>query len=427
MLYSYSKQRGVSTLLISTIFLLVMGVMALTVNRSTLTENKMSSNEYRNIQAQQSAQAGVEVFIAQMKNATITTSAIDERNNATNFDSQTSTVSGLAKSELTIAGTGNLNYKVYAIKDTKTNPAKPVIYLTSYGYADCDDAGANCQTNVKINARMEYEQGAAQGSTPAILSVNGNVQSCGTGQTGSQCSSIHAYKNTYAGNPSYTDEAITYGGQINGKDSLKDVNGRDTFDGANTTVYGADAQGPTTDKTGAKDVGTMNKDAYFEQFFGDTKSNIKGGSTTTQITPGELKNYRDSSKIPERGKPAADGTKAKPPILWVNGDVNVGDFGSFWNQFGKDVIVIVDGNITLSTESHGAQVGFLYATGNVNAGEPNKLAGSWDFYGALAVEGSLTANTSFGLRPQKNPNDLLNSFKKPSSDIKLTNGNWSDF
>jgi len=408
---SYYKQRGVSTLLISTVFLLVMGVMALTVNRSTLAENKMANNEYKSIQAQQSAQAGVELFIAQLKNAVIATSSIADRNDTNNFEIGSKTVSGTAITQLAVAGTGNLNYKVFAVKDTTTDPAKPVIYVTSYGYADCDENGANCQSNVKLNSRMEYQQSAGTGKTPSIVSVNGNV----TAKDGAE---LKVYRGTHWNLAKYTDEAINYGGQINGVDSIKNINGNDVVDSSCKVCGPPDGSQPETDRIGPKDVGTLSGDKYFDQFFGDTKANIKADSNTIKITPSQLKNVT----IPPRGAADAHGNKPKPPVIWVTGDVTGGDFGNFWNySANKDVIVIIDGNLTTTTENHGASVGFLYTTGNVTA-----ASGAYDFFAAMAVEGSLTSKTSFAVRPQKDPNDLLKSFSKAAS-LNLVNGNWSDF
>ena len=312
-----------------------------------------------------------------------------------------------------------MNYQVRAVKTTISG--NTYLFVTSKGFSDCDSSGANCQAQSTLNSRIQYSLVTGTARTPATLSANQNIQACGAGQTGNQCSSINAYMNTYGGTPKYTTEAVTYGGQINGRDNPKDSNGRDVIDGSNTTVFGSDAAGPTTDKTAAKDVGTLSGDEYFKQFFGDTKSNIKSGSTTQVITPSQLKNVT----IPPRGAADDQGKKPKPPVLWVTGNVTEADFGAFWNYnsgLPKDVVVIIEGNLSINSNNHGLTAGFMYVTGNVNA----TAGGTFDFYGAMGIEGSLNANTSFALRPQKDPNDLLNSFPVSSS-LTLTSATWSDF
>jgi Tfp pilus assembly protein PilX len=138
----------------------------------------------------------------------------------------------------------------------------------------------------------------------------------------------------------------------------------------------------------------LDDDAYFASYFGTKdREEFYTDHSAKKVTGSEL-----------LAMTAAEftGTPLNPQVIVITGNLDVSSAVDLRHIGNENTIIIVQGNSTV-TANFSHKFGFLYIAGNMS------WNGSNDVAGVIAVEGNAYVQTSLGLRPQSNPNDLFDA------------------
>ncbi|WP_047392211.1 PilX N-terminal domain-containing pilus assembly protein [Chitinibacter sp. ZOR0017] len=431
---AFNKQRGVATLLVSIFILLILGVLTLYTNRSVIIEQRSASNEYKQAQALEAAQAGLARFMAQLSGTDPTTnwqayfsqsgstltlnSSFDNQSrlNAHNYINSdaaaykhdTSNAVSVSNVDTTLVApkdnTGASTSTTQAYKIYLSSTATPNRFiLVSRGCADTTDCG--------YAAAFVTTEFTVAAQPACALDINGAA-------TVNNGSSIHALLM----NDTRFNCGVSVGSITGVGGGLGQVTGCQT----NCQNNPGDRLTPNYSTTG-----TASKQEHFEKYFpGKTMSQLLNERTTQAaaspktacvITPpsGSSASAADLQNCLSQGQNR----------IFVNGNLDTGttaiaNFGYGENKNGiTGVEVVVNGDFTMNS-SVGIW-GFLYVGGNTLT-DPvgSKPAGSLRVDGTAAFGGNVSVNASLGVYVQpgyaRNPNG-------GSVQANLALGSWRDF
>lgn len=430
---SIQRQHGVATLLVSVMILLILAIMTLYTNRSVIIEQRSATNEYKQAQALEAAQAGLAKFMAQLSGS----------DSATNWQAYFSQSGSTITLKSGYENNTRLNNKQYinsaadVYRHNPPNDAKWAIQQT------LDKPKNNAGNNTGIaqfykvyltstatpNRFMLVAQGCADsadcGYAAAYVTTEFTVSqnpSCALDINGSTTvyygSSIHAL---LSNDPRFNC-GISVGSASAVGGNLSQVTGCQV----NCQGNPGDRLDPNYSTTG-----TSSKQEHFERYFpGKTMSSMLSERTTQAsaspasacvITPAA----GTSATVTDLQSCLSNGQNR----IFVNGNLDTGttaiaNFGYGMDKNGiKGVELIVNGDFMMNSSV--SVWGFLYVGGNTLT-DPvgSKPAGSLRVDGTAAFGGNVTVNSSLGVYIQPGYS------RDPSGGgvkANLALGTWRDF
>lgn len=380
---SRPSQRGISTVTITMIIVLLTGLAMAYTSRNAINEQRLSANELREKQAFAAANAGIDYALAYMD-----TNGVDGSDSGTAPD--VLTVNAIA-----MTSGGQSSYYQVAFCDSADNPDMLVCPATR-------STTIACTTPTSLNRVMAFSCGWSDdnGSVRKITqtlklapSLGGNVStpliSKGTTNLLTGGASVLNHFNDLT---VWTGQSIL--GQSNtGKTFINSESGNNTLTQSDLrnsgnspscnnppTGYTCSTQGSSIGHdtiSGDTRLSTLSNDQFFALFFGTTPSLYRDNVASYKIDLGGTLTGEDSTSLSSL---TGLGNKA----IWIDGDVSglptpVGDPA-------KPVVLIVNGNLDLSSNT--VINGLVFVTGNVTGN------GNPEIYGSLIVAGtsSFTGN-----------------------------------
>jgi Tfp pilus assembly protein PilX len=422
--WSIQRQHGVATLLVSVMILLILAIMTLYTNRSVIIEQRSATNEYKQAQALEAAQAGLAKFMAQLSGS----------ESATNWQAYFSQSGSTITLKSEYENNSRLNNKQYinsaadAYRHNPPNDAKWAIQQT----LDKPKNNAGNDTGIaqfyKVyltstatpNRFMLVAQGCADsadcGYAAAYVTTEFTVSqnpSCALDINGSTTvyygSSIHALLNN---DPRFNcgisvGSATAVGGTLN------------QMTGCQTDCY--PNPGNRLDPNYST-TGTASKQAHFERYFpGKTMLSLLAERTSQAtatlatacvITPvaGTSATAADVQNCYNQGRKQ----------IFVNGNLDSGStsFGPLGADNIKGVEIVVNGDFSMNSAV--SISGFLYVGGNTLS----TPSGSLRVDGSAAFGGNVEVNSSLAVYV-----DSKYSRDPSGGGVKanLALGTWRDF
>ncbi len=347
---SLQRQRGVASLLISLILLVVITFVTLYTSRSVLMEQKISTNEYRGRMAFEAAEAGIEASVSAIGGGWAM--AADDTVIPADDDSYpdclpTASYNVIFDTDGVLDADGNLNPDANTL--TLANGSSVTVTMT------CDvneDLIRYDITSVGVSddvtSRRTIEQTLV--IIPPLPNVPDNplltrggvvIGGSATVSNPEGHSTIWSGGDVNVGSNNATSTAIADPTDANYPDCLGGSVQCGTVPSSTKEVTGLDIIESDTS------LANLSSDEFFYNFFGE-----------------EPAAYKDSRVTVETNDMASqDGVGGE--IIWVNGDVNIAGNNTF-GSLDKPVIIIVDGDFS--------------GTGNNN------------FFGLLFIRGSITGS-----------------------------------
>lgn len=406
-------QRGMATLTTALILLIAITLIIFSSAKVGIVEQKIAANDYRAKQALHAAQAALDRAVYE--------------SNVTGVG----TVNGVLPSTptaLTPVGGGPSTYYAYA-----------------YGrvLSDSDDDGIDDSSDADDDADGIDDSSDTENSLLLIkITATGYSDDYCATCTHYATKTIQQYIKKYSPLPSVPNNPLSTGGSYDSNSNsisiVNDISGAggtaiqaqgtiDTHDKNVTSVNGVEGAGLVPNATTAGVNGlvdtTAERDAFFENAFGTTKTEVQSmslpvscsgtcnaqlGNTGTTLSGNTITNY---------GSP-------KAPMIWVTGDTTLNSntvIGSPTNP----VVLVINGTLTING---GVTIyGFVYVTGNVT----DSLVGvGVDASGGATVQGSIVSEESLNFAGTVNL--AFNKFDTgppgpPGPDFYVkTPGTWTD-
>lgn len=397
------RQRGIATLLVAVMMLIILGLITLYTHRSVIIEQRSTSNEYKHALALEAAQSGVAQFMAQQLTAanlpTYFTAPVAPATTWTlnpalantintngylnspgtfshNFSNATPAASvntlALAKREDGSDITGQVQTYQIFLAATAT-PSR--FRLISRGCADqCNYAEAFVSTEMTI---------AIAPSCP--LDINGNLNVMNG-------SSINGFSNNVPGfdcGVSVGSMSGTTGGVIGCKSNC-----------------GSDPYTPPVSQTGGTD-----KDAHFRRYFNASLADVMANPANCVVAgPVSINTFTLDPFFPS--------CPANSTVI-INGALTINTaLGPLYSGV-INKRIIVNGDLTFNANSFNMQ-GFLYVLGNTTS----PLAGTITILGGAAFAGDVNTNMGFNITA-----DPAKSLVPGGGgvQVRLNSGSWRDF
>ncbi|QLG87327.1 hypothetical protein HQ393_03135 [Chitinibacter bivalviorum] len=430
-------QRGVATLLVSIVILIVLGLMTLYTNRSIIIEQKTSANAYKKSLALEAAQSGLENFMGIISSSDDTKnykiyfdpptgggsdwtlkSAFDNKakinnkgylNNTNDTYVHNFSLSGLipVKSEalaLAKASDGtDLNgqkqeYSVYLYSITSATPGVPPRFvLISRGCADsCTYSDAFVMTEFTIGQRKICP-----------MEINGKFE-------GVNGPSIHGTTNI-SGNPA--NSVFNCGLSLGSVPTNSGVGTTDDITGCQTGT-GCSSNGSADRYNPKYNIQSdPSKDNHFKKYFNKSMSDFKAEATTCVLTG-------DKDQVDLNTALAGGGVCAGKTTVVISGNFSINAspspaLGADPVKYPNGLTLVVEGDLNMSWGTSTFD-GFLYVYGNAKS----TAAGSMKIIGSAAFAGDVVGQLSW---------DVVADAKKarlPSGSTLTANfssGTWRDF
>lgn len=390
------KQSGGATLLMSLVLAIAMGLMTVYSAQVTMTEQKISANQYRTKQGFEAAQAGLDAVIGRLNVAFVNNATMG----GTAGDLSNFTRAGIKLPSLSKGGSIGNSQSIgsYTVKFEKNNPLYPdIVDITVSGFSGDNQSTSPNQIisqSVSPMSMMAYKP-----PTPLIaqgkIDIGGSVSLIN--KTNSPTGDLP--KASWSGGRTKTD----FGGVF----ANIDVTSEDgTLDGG-SGIYERDAE-----------LKNLSSDDFFENFFSENKQRIKNRAKLVDCSSGcsgndLLKTDSDGNKTPigqiiwvETQNPG--GTSG---ILKINSAIDVGSQSN-------PVLLIVNGKIEID-DNNAHLTGILYTTEDFI----NKT-GAGNIIGSLISEGNVSAEGSLNLTYD---NNTLATLENNTSRYIRIAGTWKDF
>ncbi|MBE9610790.1 pilus assembly PilX family protein [Chitinilyticum piscinae] len=418
-----SRQRGLATLLIAVVMLIVLAFITLYSNRAIFIEQRTTTNQYKRTLALEAAQSGIDGFMGtlggtdtsqnfnkyfqksggnwQLKtnydNASKLNSAgyLNSSNSAYNHDFGQTGLKTADSGTLPLpkdAGGNNIDgfaqtYTVY-LATLGTNRFR----MISRGCADaCDYAEAFVMIDFTIS-----------GGAICPMDVNGTLNISTSGG-----SSIHGFTNNVknsSGSDAYTC-GVSVGTQ--GTGSFSDVIGCVTqCNNSSSNKYD-----PPYEITGG-----VSKDTHFQNYFGTDINSLKASSSTSCLL-GAAGTDSNFSAV----QTSINTTCAGKKYVFIQGNlVFDSQFANVGLNRTPPMVLIVEGNLSMPNPSPSTLFGTLYVRGDAVSNIPSSLTinGSAAFAGNLSTNGTISvyATSPYSVIPSS-------SATKPSTSAN----SWRDF
>ncbi|WP_157669872.1 PilX N-terminal domain-containing pilus assembly protein [Chitinibacter sp. GC72] len=417
-LNSPNNQRGVATLLVSVIILLVLAIMTLYTNRSVIIEQRSATNEFKQAQALEAAQSGLATFMGQLAGS-------DADSNWNKYFSQSgSTITLKSAYANTLNSQGYLNTTdgQYSHNFSTGKPAMTVALAKPK-----DNAG-----NTLNNISQGYKVFIASTGTPNQFTLIS--QGC---SDSTNCN--EAYAEAFVATDFTLGASAICPLDING--SLTVVSGGsvhglvDSMPGFDCGISVGSASGSLGDVIGcesgscnAGDAGNYNppyqvtgstgKDAHFQKYWGTTQATKQAQMLAASTASTKTACYITGNATQANLKTCTDAGLSQ---IYITGDLNI-TAATPWAgySFPKGLELIVGGDLNLVGASF-SMYGILYVVGNTGS----SLDGAFHAIGNAAFAGNVTANLSFNVTADTR----YTKVPAGSSGVKsnLTLGSWRDF
>ncbi|WP_028455483.1 pilus assembly PilX family protein [Chitinilyticum litopenaei] len=421
---SMRAQKGLATLLVAVVMLIVLAFITLYSNRAVFIEQKTTVNQIKKALAHEAAQSGLEQAFALLQdgNSAINykkyfdnssgswriKSAYDytSRRNGNGSISDFSPLTGkdpmhtatLAAALIPSGTTGSSHqsFSVYLIDSPITSPRQ--FRLVSRGCsdsADCSQATAVIVQDFALGGKANPR---------CALDINGNVAIANN-------SSIHGYTSDTRSCGAHVGGNINDGGGNSGNRAPPNYD-IDTCNHLGSCP--AEPGLPSAERSPS----TKSGDAFFESFFNATPATVKDAS---HVITGDVSTQAAFESAINAAKAAGKQT------LWISGNLtlpwgtNIGNLGycsDVSSCKSNSVTVIVNGNFDFNGVM--TMWGLLYVRGSTNV---QATAGALNITGAMAFEGSLAANASLRVNADDN---VINGQAEYSSP-KAVEQSWRDF
>ncbi|WP_410498467.1 PilX N-terminal domain-containing pilus assembly protein [Chitinibacter sp. S2-10] len=449
------RQRGIATLLVTIVILMIATIMMVFSNRSALLEQKTATNQLKRAMAFDAAQSGLDLFVAKLLDAnsgvpaaymTGTAGAYTGVNtaygNATSVlnskgylnSSSSGTYHEFTNSLLSANASGQNFSGVTLTAPTGSNQLLSYsIYLVDLGGGRVRVFSRGCADEVCPASSSAFAE--------AVVSVDVNVNGqsrCAVevNQTVTMVnnSSVNGFAPSGKCGVAMGDANVVDGGGNGGagKPTPPNYDLQSCDSNATNCPYpgGVGAQTPQQNGVKVNGVNTAT-DSYFTNYFGNNPAAIQGDSSTRTFS-GNATGTNLCAEI-------AAATASSQRVLWITGNLtlSLSDNGGWgagscpqnfyrgpgWQESSTNnpVTVIVGGDLNVSTGMGALQLyGLFFVRGNAN------LYGSITLAGMFATEGNLRNEVSLNVESNQS---WINQFKFPpvsSSGGKLTQ-TWRDF
>jgi len=410
------KQKGVALVTALTI-LVGMTLIAFFANRSLIFEQKTSANQTRSTRAMEAAEAGLEWALANLNYQKKSDTACAALASPTGTDKKfrdryldpdgnglySETFSPITPGCLSngtswtcsCPATGNPSFAsctatsgcpTFTVSFAQVSGQPTMVEITSMGCTSPDQpcvpgSASTADSTATVRQIFKIQPGLA---TPpaAPLSAKGNVD------FGSNAITV---TNTDPGTNGIT---INAGGTITGANdsTVKTLPG--TPNGA--SLVGSDPS-----------LSSLTDDQMFQTFFGQSKSDFKAASSTTQFTCSAGCTAGFESLV-----------NSGANVIWVDGDLDITSNATIGTA-DKPVIIVVDGNAHLNGNL--VIYGVVYST---NITWDNTGGGGAKIIGAAISEGNFTTT---GTPDPTYSADVMNKLKTTTGQFAKVLGSWRDF
>jgi len=417
---SVPAQRGVATLFMTIVLLLVAGLVMLYTSRGAVMEQHLSGNEIRAKQAFAAANAGLDHAIAYMR-----VGGLDHDLNGVvdTINATTLTVTGGTVSTYAVAycdsGAAAPTCATAPGAPACAAPADPALTLAvSCGWSDDNSAvqrvtqllqgspsfGGNLATPLITRGTADLLVGGA--------SVFNYFDDLTVWSGGSMLGQSMTGKTFIRDTVSYPDASATLDTDNDGTPDFRDTG---TSPGCNNppTGYTCSTQGSTLGHDtvgGDTNLSSLTSDQFFQLFFGTTPTTYRDATAGWVVDLNNSLTNENSTAIS-----SIDNMSGQ--VIWLEGNASLSasDISGTIGSPTKPVILVVNGNLDL-----GGNVdiyGIVYVSGDVTGnGSPN-------IYGSMIVSGS--ANITGNPKIVYDPSAIINT-----SDIGLAGklqGSWKDW
>lgn len=406
-----SKQRGIGSLLMAVVLLVLSILLAYYAASGAITEQRLAANQVRTKQAFMAAQAGIEQALEYMKNG-----GVDKNGN------------GQADALTAVTLGGGAAYAVAYCDAAITPPACPA----APGALTCTGPAATSLTRMQVwSCGWSDDQSSVQRVTQLVM---GTPATAGGSSPPVPLITLGS-ANLLVGGASilnYENDLTTWSGQSfqgqsnTGKTFIRDTSvypvpdpnfnvrnvGNSPACNNPPTGYVCSTQGSTTGHDvieADQNLASMGVDGLFAASFGTNQTNYRDNvaSWRVNLTNNTVPNTNSTNINSIYGK----GDTA----IWVEGN---GTIDGVVGSANAPVVLIVNGNLSLGANA--VINGILFVTGNLNSN------GTPTVYGSATVGG--TANTTGNLKVvydsyKSKGGSPYNSLGVPT---KL-NGSWKDW
>ncbi len=372
------RERGFSTLTVTLIIVLLTGLAMAYSSRNAINEQRLSANEQRDRQATAAAQAGLDLALAYMEGG-----GIDRDNNNVADTPPTSSVTvGNAKA-IYCPQNANLDNLVCPTTSAGTLscgtgvtiPASEFTRVVAFSCGWSDD-------NTAVHKMTQlFASGPSLGGglqTPLISKGTTNLLTGG--------GSVMNYDNDLT---VWTGDSIL--GQSNtGKTFINDKTGTTPANlrtEANSPAcnnppagYTCSTQGSNIGHdtiTGDTRLSSLSTDGFFATFFGKPMAEYKSSVSSNNIFNSANLNQSQLTATASSGN----------AVIWIDGNLDGNNLPNPVGSQDKPVILIVNGNMTLSSNT--VINGIVFIAGNVSGNGTPKVFGSMIVNGTSAFNGNL--------------------------------------
>ncbi len=342
------RQKGMTTLVITLVLLLCLSIMVLAVAKSTLTEQRISANEYDSAQALEASRAGLQFGIVYLM-ANIATIVKDANNDGYIDAYSNSSTSNVALND-------GAQYTI--------NYSNPVSNNFSLVKVSCTGTSANGSVTRTVSELVAFYNSLLPhaGNEAMVIKKIANIS--GTVTT----------TNTATNGTLYTGSTINKSGAT-------------TFTtGLGTTTDIASSVANVISNQSA--LGNATTTAFFQNFFGASQASVKAQANII---------YNSGADFAS----TLNGTTGK--VIWFNSNANLSSSATLGSA-AAPVIVIVNGNMNISGTL--TIYGFVLATGDWN------ISGNVTVNGISAVGNNFNASGNIVLNYSSSVLNNLSQFSQ---------------
>ncbi len=399
------KQHGMATLLMSMVMIFTVSMISIYAAQIGVTEQKISSNHYRNKQAFEAAQAGLDIALSQLNFEALSALITDNNPSLEHVAliAELDDYVGINSTLTNAAGTfitGRYRLRLARVAGAANND---ILVFTSYGYVnDVTPEADNSNANQTITMKLKKSQPAGFTPPPANFVALGDVHLGGNNgskqnlynTTGDPMATVWA-SGAVSGTASYTTMHVDNGYET---DPQNGIYQNHTDLQIIAAIADADVRGET----------------LFQNFFGLSKSQMKSQATVVDCFVACKKADLEDLGFPKIvWVDAYDAATGTYKTLDINGDYIDGTLGGVSNP----IILIVDGNLKINI-SPTAINGMIYTTQSfLNAKGTINITGSLISEGDMFIDGQVTSTYD--------KNALEEALLDPATYTRLP-GSWID-
>lgn len=363
MRHTFRKQQGMATVLISVILLAGLSILTLYANRVAIFDLKTTANQINSNLAFQAAEYGLEQTVANIQEMSWRTANLVDADNNNVMDP-------------TIANNNFGTSQSFTATITRLSTGdNSILRIDSRGCSDgCSPCVNTCANTSQVSQIMMFKS-ALSGKPSAPMTAKGSVS------TGGNADIVNL-------DPS-TSGLTVHSGSTNvqtGSATLHSLPG--------TPPEASVAKGDTT-------LSTLTDDQFFEEFFGDTKTNVQASSVSVN---------------PANANSQLNGMTGKK--IWIEGNTHINSNVTI-GSLAEPVILIVNGELQVNGTV--TIYGLVYCTSIV---WDNTGMGNVNIYGAAVAEGSFTGN---GTPTITYTPTVTNNLHANLGEYVKVIGSWRDF